>query len=94
MHQDDEDDAPEDFPFLASTSREIMARALRYAALRDGAPARCRRKDCRRKARCHVSIGADGESLCPGGVSQKAIEEAALMLVFLIGLANPGTMKF
>ena len=77
------------FPFMPSRSREVFAKALRLAALFDGAPQRCRRKACRRANRCHLTIGDKGEGDCPGGMSMKAIDNAAMMLLFIAVLANP-----
>ena len=64
-----------------------------HVRLFDGAPQRCRRKACRRANRCHLTIGDKGEGDCPGGMSMKAIDNAAMMLLFLAVLANPDEFR-
>ena len=82
-------DLPDGLPFMPKRFREGFAKALRLAALFDGAPQRCRRKACRRANRCHLTIGDKGEGDCPGGMSMKAIDNAVMMLWFITTLANP-----
>ena len=67
---------------------DAAAIAMRFALTNDGAPARCRRKICHRQGGCHFVIDAAGDGVCSGGISQAAIDQAALMLAFLNALGR------
>ncbi|MDQ6434181.1 hypothetical protein RB623_08980 [Mesorhizobium sp. LHD-90] len=67
---------------LPPSTREAMADALRLAATAGGAPARCRRKDCKQAHRCSFKLDKHGDGICLGGITDEMVREAALMLKY------------
>jgi hypothetical protein len=68
---------------LPPAVREAILLSVRLSAEVDGAPKRCRRSACRNSGHCHLNLDSDGAALCPGGISERALDHAAMMLVFL-----------
>ena len=62
----------------------LLYDALRYAQTLEGAPARCRYRECRNGS-CHMRVES-GEGSCPGGVRQSTLDDAAKMIGFLLDL--------
>jgi hypothetical protein len=73
---------------LPLAAREAILLSVRLSAKVDGAPQRCRRSVCRRNGRCHLTLDAEGDGHCPGGISERALDHAAMMLVFLARLCD------
>lgn len=65
---------------------DALNEAIRIAARRDGAPARCAKKSCRRSGRCHSQLDEQGSPDCAGRPSARAEHSAVDMLVFLYAL--------
>ncbi len=75
-------------PVLTDGLRETMQIALRLANTQAGAPERCRNQACRNGC-CHLVIQEQsGEAVCRGGLDRAAIDQAALMLLFLSRLGE------
>ena len=66
--------------------RDLMVKAMRFAADVEGMPQRCRRKDCRRARSCQFVFDREGGGHCGAGIDSRTIDRAALMLAFLIRL--------
>ena len=60
---------------LPPSTREAMADALRLAATAGGAPARCRRKDCKQARRCSFKLDKHGDGICLGGITDEMCTE-------------------
>ena len=58
---------------------ELLLAILRHVQEVDGAPARCRDRQCR-KGRCHMFIDEEGSGVCHGGVRAGSIDKAGVML--------------
>ena len=58
---------------------ELLLAILRHVQEVDGAPARCRNRQCR-KGRCHLYIGDDGAGVCQGGIRMSSIDRAGVIL--------------
>ena len=56
---------------------ELLLAILRHVQEVDGAPARCRNRQCR-KGRCHMYIDDDDAGVCPGGVRKASIDKAGV----------------
>ncbi|MEQ1951566.1 hypothetical protein [Mesorhizobium sp. CN2-181] len=67
---------------LPPSVRDAMADALRLAATAGGAPARCRRKECRHTHRCSFKLDKRGDGICLGGIDDAMVREAALMIKY------------
>ena len=75
-------------PYESHTLRQTMQIALRLANTQTGAPKRCRNPLCRNGS-CHLVIEEEsGDAVCRGGLGGAAIDQAALMLLFLSRLAE------
>ena len=74
----------EETPEIPSDVHAFLQRALRFSALIDGAPARCRRQECRRDGTCRVRLGENGDSLCRAGLDTYALRRAAEMAAFAL----------
>jgi hypothetical protein len=72
---------------LPPVMREAILLSVRLSAKVDGAPKRCRRPACR-NGHCHLTLDAEGTGHCPGGISERARDHAAMMLVFLARLSD------
>jgi hypothetical protein len=68
--------------------RDLMVKAMRFAADVEGMPQRCRRKDCRRARSCQFVFDRNGGGHCGGGIDSRTIDRAALMLAFLVRLTR------
>jgi len=58
---------------------ELLVAILRHAQEVDGAPARCRDRQCR-KGRCHMFIDEEGSGVCHGGIRMASIDRAGVVL--------------
>ncbi|MCX7305588.1 MAG: hypothetical protein NTV73_14845 [Hyphomicrobiales bacterium] len=58
---------------------ELLVAILRHAQDVDGAPARCRDRQCR-NGRCHLFIDRDDAGVCHGGIRPASIDRAGVML--------------
>ena len=58
---------------------ELLLTILRHVQDVDGAPARCRNRQCR-KGRCHMYIDDDDAGVCPGGIRMSSIDRAGVIL--------------
>lgn len=73
---------------LSATVREGFQTALRVAATAAHAPKDCRRQACRHDGRCHLRFDANGNGGCAGPVTDVEINQAALMIRFLMVLGK------
>ena len=64
---------------------ELLLAILRHVQEVDGAPARCRNRQCR-KGRCHMYIDDDDAGVCPGGVRKASIDKAGVILSGLMAV--------
>jgi hypothetical protein len=69
--------------------RDLMVKAMRFAADVEEKPSRCRRKDCRRARSCQFVFDRNGDGHCGAGIDGGTIERAALLLAFLVRLTRP-----
>ena len=67
---------------LPPSYRDAMADALRLAATAGGAPARCRRKECKQTRKCSFKLDQHGDGICLGGINDTMVREAALMIKY------------
>ena len=74
--------------FLPPRARTLIQRAVRLSQKIDGAPARCRKADCRRAGLCQFRVGEKGEGACHAVMRPHALERAAHFLVFAINLVE------
>ena len=68
--------------------RDLMVKAMRFAADVEGMPQRCRRKDCRRARSCQFVFDRNCGGHCGAGIDSRTIGHAALMLAFLVRLTR------
>jgi hypothetical protein len=84
-------DASEDFAAEMAripALRDLMVKAVRFAADVEGMPQRCRRKDCRHARSCQFVFDRNGGGHCGGDIDSRTIGRAALMLAFLVRLVR------
>jgi hypothetical protein len=58
---------------------ELLLAILRHVQEIDGAPARCRNRQCR-GGRCHMFIDGDEAGVCHGGIRKASIDRAGVVL--------------
>jgi hypothetical protein len=68
--------------------RNLMAKALRFAADVEQKPRHCRRKDCRRAASCQFVFDRNGGGDCGADIDGRTVDRAALVLAFLVRLTR------
>jgi hypothetical protein len=73
---------------LPRAAREAILLSVRLSAEVDGAPGRCRRSACRNSGHCNLNLDGEGNGHCPGGISERALDHAAMMLVFQARLSD------
>jgi hypothetical protein len=61
----------------------LIEHAMRIAAEDEGAPARCRKKACRKSGGCHFEMNLNGDGYCGAGITRAMKDKAVLMLYFV-----------
>ena len=69
--------------FIPREINELLVIAMRVSLAANGAPARCRKKACKSTGRCHFVIASNGDGVCPGGIGEASLDQAAHMVHFL-----------
>lgn len=72
---------------LPCSVRKVVALAVRIAATRDGAPARCSRRVCRKDGCCRANYYGHEGAVCTGRPSSRAADEVEAMMTFLAALS-------
>jgi hypothetical protein len=70
---------PEGELYAGRRLADLLLVVLRHVQTLDGAPARCRKKECQ-KGSCHMFIDRDGAGVCPGGIGMAAVDKSGVIL--------------
>jgi hypothetical protein len=73
--------------WIAREMEEVLVMAMRFALTTRGATKNCRNPRCR-KIGCQLRLEENGDGVCPGGMTSADLDQAALMLAFLIHFAR------
>jgi hypothetical protein len=65
--------------YAGAVLAELLLAILRHVQEVDGAPARCRDRQCR-AGRCHMFIDDDDAGVCHGGIRKASIDRAGVVL--------------